>query len=806
MTARAHAADVMNRAVAPGHRTLDAEVEQVRREARRRFASFVLDRANPGAHFRNQASRPLDNSVFEKAGDLGLMRFSLPASIGGEGRDKLAWGVVVEEIARLSRDPGFAVLLDISVEICELILSSGRPELIERYVPDLVAGRRFGVQGAYESLDPYDYRSTARLEDGAWVLNGAKRFLAGARFADLFLLFVRDEASNDMLAFLVEKDDPGVTPIHMDTMGMHTMGLGQVVLDRVRLPEWRLVWRADALSELNTYARIRRTMSACGVLGALDGVIENCVEALATRRRAGRRVLDYANVERTVGEMRALLMQARASVYRALDGTRDTGRDPHFDEFATVAKHHASECALRIGQLVMGLMGGEAYMSAFPWERFMRDILGLISGQGSQETLLMQLGQRTIVGIEGTRVREEAAERTVAKLADSWWALHAAEAAANGAPAQLADAVAEMTTAAKLDPVPAEQRAELTAFLDTSHAALAAARSGQPPGALPEVPGGFTGRLAERAAGARSFLACALAQETGLLARLLEPCTPKEAAAGVGGPDEDTTARLLDTLVSASLVRRDAEGRLAAEEGLERVLVGGPRTTAFAARLRRTVTAAGRLRTGEQAAGRAEFTGCGAESAPLADALVNELLGRLEGLPERLDRPGAKVGCAAGDGGAAAAELARHIPFVPVLALEPEAAADTARAARDPRTPAGESLVEVRTGGPDSFTAEDRLALAWLPTAGRTAQETGRAAGSAAGALLPGGWLLLVAPLPPKRPAGAAALRLELALTGAPAPAEGALEEALTEAGLTHLRTAWEDPALGIRLLAARRP
>ncbi|KJK54738.1 acyl-CoA dehydrogenase family protein, partial [Saccharothrix sp. ST-888] len=105
--------------------------EQIRREARRRFGSFVLDLANPGSHFRNKECRPLDNRIFEQAGDLGLMRFSLPTELGGEGRDKLAWGRVIEEIARLSRDPGFAVLPDIRAEIPELplplLFGSGEP-------------------------------------------------------------------------------------------------------------------------------------------------------------------------------------------------------------------------------------------------------------------------------------------------------------------------------------------------------------------------------------------------------------------------------------------------------------------------------------------------------------------------------------------------------------------------------------------------------------------------------------------------------------------------------------------------------
>ncbi|MGW2228595.1 acyl-CoA dehydrogenase family protein [Streptomyces formicae] len=805
MTPRAHAVDVMNRGDL-AHATLDDEVERIRLEARHRFGGFVLDHVNPGSYFLNHERRALDKRLFEQAGDLGLLRFSLPVEAGGDGRDKLAWGVVVEEIARLSRDPGFAVLLDITVEITELILSSGSPELVDAYVPDLLSGRRFGVQGAYENRDPYDYRSTARLEGDTWVLNGAKRFLAGARFADLFVLFLRDEASNDMLAFAVEKDDPGVSAVHMDTMGLHTMGLGQVVLHDVRLPAWRLVWRADALSELNTYARIRRTMSACGVLGALDGVVDACVRSLTSRRRGGRPVLDYTNVERTVGEMRMLLQSARAGIHRALDGTRSPGRDPHFDEFATVAKHQAAECALRVGRLVMGLQGGEAYMSAFPWERFMRDILGLVSGQGSQETLLIQLGQRAIVGLEGGQAREDAAERSVARCADAWWALHAVE-RRHAAPGAFADAVGRLTTAWGLDGDIAPARLDaVTELLDRAHALLAAVRSGQAPQALPPGPAGlFEGRLAEVADGAWALVACAVAQESGLLNRLVRPATAKEAADGLS---EELTDGLLRVLTDASLVHGDDAGHHCVEPGLERVLIGGPRAAAFGARLRRTVIAGARLRAGTRGLGRTMVPGCGGEAAVLADALVDGLLGQLEGLPWTLDAPDVRVGCAAADGGRTAAQLARHIPSVPVLALEPEQVVVPPVGRTGDLTQERElsDRIEVRSGDRARFTPDDRLALAWLPAGGLTPEGLRAAVTDAVAALLPGGWLVAPCPLLPRRPRGAAAARLELALVGGALASDTAAEESLREAGLGQVRTAWEDAALGLRLVVGRKP
>lgn len=775
-------------------RTLETEAEQIRAEARRRFAGFVRESVNPGAYFRERHSQVIDRHVIEQAAEIGLIQFSLPLEAGGEGRDKFAWGLVVEELARVAIDPGFSVLIDTTVEITEVILSSGRRELIERYVPDLVAGRRQVALGAYESKDPYDYETIARFEDGQWILSGTKRFVTGGLIADLFVMFVRDEASNDILAFVIEKDDPGIWVTPLETMGLRTMGLAQVVLHNVRVPAWRQVWNADALSEFNTYARGRRIMSACAITGALEGVIDNCVEALASRKRGGRRVLDYPNVERSVGDMRMLLEASRASVLRALDHTRSPTRDAYFDEFATVAKHHAADSAVRIGELVLNLQGGEGYITAFPWERFMRNVLGMIGGQGAQELLLMQLGQRTIVHLEGERIREDAAELVVARLTDSWWALHACEAVLHDSHGEFAGTAQTVVSAAGLDAAGAEEHGELAALLDRAHSLMQAVRSGHPPETMPQGPNGlFHGRLEEVAAKAWQFLACAVAQETGVLARMLPSCTLHEAS---GALPENFTRGLIETLVESGLVQADA-GCFDVDQRLEPALVGGPRTAAFTARLRRALDRAGGLRTGKPAGGRELAPGCGNEAHALADVLVNVLLGRLEGLPDLLAGHGAWVGCAAGDSGVSASALARNIPYASMLALEEEQTA----------THMNCEALHVRTCGPAGFEASDRLSLAWLPAAGLPKPALRRAVQACASALVPGGWLVLPVPLVPRRRLGEAAARLAHELEGTAVSAEsGGLEELLWEAGLGHVRTAWEDAVLGIRLVAARRP
>ena len=86
-------------------------------EAERRFGGFIRERVNPGADDRDRMSEPLPRSLLGEAGRLGLLGFSLPPTIGGEGRDKFEWGIVLEEVSRLSRDTGLASVIDVNAGV-----------------------------------------------------------------------------------------------------------------------------------------------------------------------------------------------------------------------------------------------------------------------------------------------------------------------------------------------------------------------------------------------------------------------------------------------------------------------------------------------------------------------------------------------------------------------------------------------------------------------------------------------------------------------------------------------------------------
>ena len=382
---------------------LAAEVES-------RFGGFICERVNPGADGRDRNSEPLPRALLAEAGRIGLLGFSLPPEIGGEGRDKFEWGIVVEEVSRLSRDPGFSSVIDLNAGVAELLVGTGRSGVVERYAVRMAAGLCVCPPAAYESRDPFDYVTTACETDGGWVLRGSKPFVGGALFADAFLVFARETESGDILAFLVERGDEGVSVDPLATMGLRSMGFGSLSLDRVRLPTERLVIDADALSAFNGYLRNRRLMTASAVVGHMRALFESCVLALDDRQRGGRGVLELPNVQRTVGEMYTAVQASRALVHQALAATCRP-RDLHFDPVSTAAKEFAAEQAIRLGLAVMNLQGGQGYMGQHPWERYTRDALGLIGGQGAQELLLIQLGQHVAVELQQRRLKEEAAAR-----------------------------------------------------------------------------------------------------------------------------------------------------------------------------------------------------------------------------------------------------------------------------------------------------------------------------------------------------------------------------------------------------------
>src|ERR671938_1276732 len=150
--------------------------------------------------------------IVEKLGDLGLMGMPFPQEYGGGGTDNLSYAIAVEELTRVDSSVAITMAAHTSLGTWP-VYAFGTDAQKAELLPDLCSGRKLGAFGLTEpeaGSDAGNVRTTAKLEDGEWVIDGAKQFItnAGTDISGGVTITARtgdEEISN----VIVPRDTPG---------------------------------------------------------------------------------------------------------------------------------------------------------------------------------------------------------------------------------------------------------------------------------------------------------------------------------------------------------------------------------------------------------------------------------------------------------------------------------------------------------------------------------------------------------------------------------------------------------------------
>src|SRR3954465_6123637 len=150
--------------------------------------------------------------IVEKLGDLGLMGIPFPEEYGGAGGDSLAYTLAVEELTRVDSSVAITMCAHTSLGTQPIYLF-GTEEQKQHYLPDLCAGRKLGAFGLTEpeaGSDAGNTKTRATLEDGDWVIDGAKQFItnAGTDISGHVAITVVT-GDNEISNLIVEQGTPG---------------------------------------------------------------------------------------------------------------------------------------------------------------------------------------------------------------------------------------------------------------------------------------------------------------------------------------------------------------------------------------------------------------------------------------------------------------------------------------------------------------------------------------------------------------------------------------------------------------------
>jgi short/branched chain acyl-CoA dehydrogenase len=346
---------------------------------------------------------PID--VVQKMGKLGLFGLTSSEEYGGAGDDGdfTSLCVAIEELGRV--DQSMAITLEAAVGLgINPIQTYGTDAQKERWLPDLVAGERLAAFGLTEPGSGSDAGATqtrARLDDGEWVVDGAKQFItnSGSDITSVVTVTARtgqrDDGKAEVSTIVVPSGTPGFTvePAY-DKLGWHASDTHPLTFDGVRVPEDHLLGERG-----RGYAQFLATLD--------DGRVAIAAVALGCIRACLEMSLTYANERTTfsvpigarqgvafqIADVQVMAEAARMLVYKAA-WLKDSGAPvAEFKQAASVAKLYATESAVTATRIATQVFGGYGFMEEYPVARFYRDAKVLEIGEGTSEIQRMLIAR-----------------------------------------------------------------------------------------------------------------------------------------------------------------------------------------------------------------------------------------------------------------------------------------------------------------------------------------------------------------------------------------------------------------------------
>lgn len=376
------------------------QYSQILLEVEERFGTFIAEQVNCQARVRDRHAHSLPRELMAAAANIGLMAFTIPQTIGGAGRTPLEWGLALQAIGYLCDDAAFPLLLGYRGAVCNLLYETGRKDLINRYARPMAQGKVLGSFAYTEGNDPFSFQTMARQTSDGYTISGTKVPVAGGTTSDVFLTFVRRDDANDLMAVLIERDDPGVEITPFETTGLRSLGLAKLQLHDVKIGEERVVAAADALSLAQRFLNGRRLTLPCWIVGRMEALLEQAVADLSSKVRYQLPLTEMQTVQAAVGRMYTAVSTSRLVVNHALERTTSGQHDPMWDSPTAMSKYYVVEKALELCRTAQYVVGGTAVFSGSIYERCMRDFHCLILTAGTQAILETDLGIIAINDIE----------------------------------------------------------------------------------------------------------------------------------------------------------------------------------------------------------------------------------------------------------------------------------------------------------------------------------------------------------------------------------------------------------------------
>ncbi|RUQ09306.1 acyl-CoA dehydrogenase family protein [Curtobacterium sp. HSID17257] len=279
------------------------------------------------------------------------------------------------------------------------IAVGGSDEQQQEWLPRMARGEVVGAFGLTEPLSGSDsargLRTTARREGDTWVLDGEKRWIGNATFADVVVIWAKDVADEQVKGFLVTTDTPGFTATKIeDKIALRTVQNADIVLDGVRVPESRRLQRADSFRTTAAVLRLTRTEVAWQAIGIAIGAYEAALAYARERIQFGKPIAAHQMVQDLLVRS---LMNITASIALCTQASAMQDQGVGADEHSAMAKAFATAKMRETVGWCREVQGGNGIVLDKGVARFFSDAEAIYSYEGTREVNTLIVG-RAITG------------------------------------------------------------------------------------------------------------------------------------------------------------------------------------------------------------------------------------------------------------------------------------------------------------------------------------------------------------------------------------------------------------------------
>jgi cyclohexanecarboxyl-CoA dehydrogenase len=312
--------------------------------------------------------------AIRKMGEAGLLGIIAPKRLGGQEKDYITLGIAVEEVARV--DNSCAMILSMQNTLGTLIPGWG-----EETVRAVIRGEKLlciATSEAEAGSDVSNMSTTARIEDGEFVINGQKihvSLMPGATVMGVTARVSQRDGKGRIYFLRVPSDAPGVSCEVMPEMGLRSHQLGIVNFKDVRISVGDVLG-AKGEGKALLYARwnVSRCLSALNALGAAQQVLEDTIDFVRKKQVYGRSIAQYQAISFPIVEHSTRVEGCRLLAYK---GLWMNNRGENAAKVAGMAKWSSIMFSIQAIGDCLQMHGAAGYLKDLPLERRYRDVLGL---------------------------------------------------------------------------------------------------------------------------------------------------------------------------------------------------------------------------------------------------------------------------------------------------------------------------------------------------------------------------------------------------------------------------------------------